>query len=46
MTAELGFSQAHTPIMRWIAGYVPDFEKRWNRLFCPSGHPGASTSPV
>ena len=29
MIAERGISLAHTTIMRWIARYVPEFEKRW-----------------
>jgi transposase-like protein len=28
---------AHTTIMRWIARYVPEFEKRWNRFACRAG---------
>jgi transposase-like protein len=32
MMAERGISLAHTTIMRWIARYVPEFEKRWNRF--------------
>ncbi len=34
MMAERGISLAHTTIMRWIARYVPEFEKRWNRFAC------------
>jgi len=30
-------SLAHTTIMRWIARYVPEFEKRWNRFACRVG---------
>jgi transposase-like protein len=37
MMAERGVSLAHTTIMRWIARYVPEFEKRWNRFSCPAG---------
>ena len=32
MMAERGVSLAHTTIMRWIARYVLEFEKRWNRF--------------
>ena len=34
MMAERGVSLAHTTIMRWIARYVLEFEKRWNRFAC------------
>ena len=37
MMAERGISLAHTTIMRWIARYVPEFEKRWNRSACRAG---------
>jgi transposase-like protein len=37
MMAERGVSLAHTTIMRWIARYVPEFEKRWNRFTCRAG---------
>ncbi len=37
MMAERGVSLAHTTIMRWVQRYVPEFEKRWNRLACPAG---------
>ena len=37
MMAERGVSLAHTTIMRWIARYVPEFEKRWNRFACRVG---------
>src|SRR5476649_974179 len=37
MMAERGVSLAHTTIMRWIARYVPEFEKRWNRFACRAG---------
>jgi transposase-like protein len=30
MMAERGLSLAHTPTMRWIQRFVPEFEKRWN----------------
>jgi transposase-like protein len=35
--AERGISLAHTKIMRWIARYVPEFQKRWNRFACRVG---------
>ena len=37
MMAEREISLAHTTIMRWIARYVPEFEKRWNRFACRVG---------
>jgi len=37
MMAERGISLAHTTIMRWIAHYVPEFEKRRNRFACRVG---------
>ena len=37
MMAERGIPLAHTTIMRWIARYVPEFEKRWNRFACRAG---------
>src|ERR1019366_7780644 len=37
MMAERGISLSHTTIMRWIARYVPEFEKRWNRFACRVG---------
>jgi transposase-like protein len=37
MMAERGISLAHTTIIRWIARYVPEFEKCWNRFACRSG---------
>ncbi len=37
MMAERGVSLAHTTIMRWIQRYVPEFEKRWNRLARQAG---------
>ncbi len=47
MMAERGISLAHTTIMRWIARYVPEFEKAVEP-FSPAGsaHPGGSTKPV
>jgi len=35
--AERGVSLARMTIMRWIARYVPEFEKRWNRFACRAG---------
>lgn len=32
MMAERGLAVAHTTIMRWVQRFVPEFEKRWNRL--------------
>jgi hypothetical protein len=32
MMAELAVSLVHATIMRRIAGYVHEFEKRWNRF--------------
>jgi transposase-like protein len=37
MMAERGISLTHTTIMRWIACYVLEFEKRWNRFACRTG---------
>ena len=34
MMAERGISLVHATIMRWIARYVPEFEKRWNHFAC------------
>ena len=47
MMAERGLSLAHTTIMRWIQGYAPEFEKRWNRFARPVGQSlSASTKPT
>jgi transposase-like protein len=35
--AERGLSLAHTTIMRWVQRFVPEFERRWNRLSRQSG---------
>ena len=32
MMAERGLALAHTTIMRWVQRFVPEFEKRWNRV--------------
>lgn len=37
MMAERGLSMAHTTIMRWEQRFVPEFEKRWNRLARTAG---------
>src|SRR5471032_2144696 len=37
MMAERGIGLARTTIMRLIQRYVPEFEKRWNRVACKSG---------
>jgi transposase-like protein len=35
--AERGIQVAHTTILRWVIRYVPEYEKRWNRLARPVG---------
>lgn len=37
MMAERGVDLAHTTILRWVQRYVPEFEKKWNRLARPVG---------
>ena len=37
MMAERGLSLAHTTILRWVQGFAPEFERRWNRFACQSG---------
>src|SRR5450631_475055 len=37
MTAERGVEVAHSSILRWVTGYVPEFEKRWGRFSKPAG---------
>lgn len=37
MMAERGIQVAHTTILRWVLHYVPEYEKRWNRLARPVG---------
>jgi putative transposase len=39
MMAERGVDLAHTTILRWVQRYVPEFEKKWNRLSRPVGNP-------
>ena len=34
---ERGFQVAHSTILRWVARYVPEYEKRWNRFSRPVG---------
>ena len=31
LIAERGLAVPHTTILRWVIGYVPEFEKRWSR---------------
>ena len=37
MMAERGLSLAHTTILRWVQGFAPEFERRWNRFARQSG---------
>jgi transposase-like protein len=37
MMAERGIQVAHSTILRWVARYVPEFEKRWSRFSRPVG---------
>jgi transposase-like protein len=37
MMAERRLSLVHTTIMRWVQGFAPEFERRWNRFAHPSG---------
>ncbi|CAB3774056.1 IS6 family transposase [Paraburkholderia humisilvae] len=37
MMAERGLSLAHTPILRWVKRFTPEFVKRWNRFGKPAG---------
>src|SRR5450432_1245862 len=37
MMAERGLALAHTTILRWVQRFVPEFEKRWNRVARPVG---------
>jgi transposase-like protein len=32
MMGELGVMVAHSTILRWVTGYVPEYEKRCNRF--------------
>ena len=45
MMAERGLNIAHTPIMRWLQRYVPEYEKRWARYASNSGGHGVWTRP-
>jgi transposase-like protein len=35
--AERGVMVAHSTILRWVSRYVPEYEKRWNRISRPVG---------
>lgn len=35
--AERGVELAHTTILRWVQGYVPESEKKWSRFARPVG---------
>ena len=35
LMAEWGVHVSHTTIMRWVRGYVPEYQKRWNRRAKP-----------
>jgi transposase-like protein len=37
MMSERGIDLAHTTILRWVQGYTPEFQKRWNRFAHPVG---------
>jgi transposase-like protein len=37
MMAERGVDVSHTTILGWVQHYVPEFEKRWNRIAHPIG---------
>jgi putative transposase len=37
MMSERGIDLAHTTILRWVQGYTPEFQKRWNRFARPVG---------
>ena len=37
MMAEHGLSLAHTTILRWVQGFAPELERRWNRFARQSG---------
>jgi transposase-like protein len=37
MMAERGVMVAQSTILRWVTRYVPEYEKRWNRLSRPVG---------
>jgi transposase-like protein len=33
LMAERGIHLAHSTILRWVARYVPEYEKRWSRFW-------------
>jgi transposase-like protein len=35
MMAERGVAVSHTTILRWVLGYVPEYERRWARFTQP-----------
>src|SRR6478609_373588 len=37
LMAERGIHLAHSTILRWVARYVPEYEKRWSRFSKPVG---------
>ena len=37
MMSERRIDLAHTTILRWVQGYTPEFQKRWNRFARPVG---------
>ncbi len=37
MMAERDVDLSHTTILRWVQHYIPEFEKKWNRLARPVG---------
>jgi len=37
LMAERGIHLAHSTILRWVAHYVPEYEKRWSRFSKPVG---------
>ena len=38
MMAERCLPVAHTTIIRWVQGFAPEFERRWNCFARRSGH--------
>jgi transposase-like protein len=46
MTAEHGFSPAHTTIMRWVQGFVPEFEVAGTTLPANPADAGGSMRPA
>ena len=43
MMADRGVTLTHTTILRWVQHYLPEFEKRWNRLLVQLGDFGGWT---